>query len=303
MTNNISVEVGETLTDEEIAQIELCYRSSEEEKDAPFAFAVNDRPVVSTSIVEYGDPIEPFELVQGQIDSDYVETVEAAAMRKPDIWGYTTWRINGKQNSSVSIRLARVPNTGGHFHGGYSTDKRVVGWADPTHIQLKGAYPQNATAVVYHTKIGGSKLTIFRFDDHGKVTTHVSRFDLTMTKSLVQIATSANLKLKAPRAAHPSPYWVSEEFRDALTKLANGYAARTSGRHITITEGCLQFGGTFDYKNMDWSPPHKTHQWGRSADVRNFDQSLAQRIIFAEEAVKAGLVPVDEGNHWHLKLP
>ena len=209
--------------------------------------------------------------------------------------GSVVWYASGPVGVSVTERLERVANSGGHSHGGATSDPSVVGVSTPATYSFTTPYPQNIRIVHRVTMICGSIRSISQFSD-GEVIT--CQTDVLVT-NLIPITPSINLELKTPTSHHPSPYWGTRDFVTKLTKLANDFAAKT-GKSIVITDASLQFGGRFDL-DQNWRPPHHEHADGRQADIRSRDMSAQERTIFQQCATAARLTVLRESDHWHVR--
>ena len=204
-----------------------------------------------------------------------------------------TWYANAPSGSVLLVDQTRVPNTGGHHHGGATKDTLAVGTMSASRIVLSGRWPQNFPITHVTPMVSGQVHQTFEFVGHP----YINVFQDTRIKGLVQIVSSASLKLKAPTSEHPSSYWATPTFRTKLQKLADQYHAKT-GDGITVTEGCLEWGGRFDLK-LDWRPPHREHFYGNTADIRSWD--IKDQSQFKAAAAAAGIQVLVEPDHFHVR--
>jgi hypothetical protein len=284
----LSVLSGDTNLDEVLEKQSLWRQPDEEDK--PLGYVGNNATFVSNVELQEGDEITPFSAIN---------IIEYNGIFRPD--NLTNRRkvfyASGEPGTRAFLISERLPNTGGHHHGGASRDPNGAGQFDRRVILLGPNYPQNHPVFWTLPDVHGSIKIGAYFEQDGSFRGYIA--DLSMVDPLVAIPATSKLHLKAPTSTHPSPYWVTSAMAQRLTALANGYHART-GKHITCTDASLRDGGRFDYK-ATWRHPHAEHMWGEQADIRNFDQDAAERAIFVEECKKAGLAPADHGNHWHVR--
>src|SRR5262245_1016643 len=63
---------------------------------------------------------------------------------------------NGQPGTTITYQLIRVPNTGGHYHGGETSDALAAGTCVPPVVTLVGPWPQNAELIVSAPECCGS---------------------------------------------------------------------------------------------------------------------------------------------------
>lgn len=241
-------------------------------------FAANEISIVSTRKIYLGDEVNLFNTVQLAPNSS------------------VSIKTSGTPGATVTLRLERVPNTGGHFHGGATNLQDAVGIVTPSSFTLPGTYPQNVRSVYKAPQVSGVVKFIASFSA-GPPVEH--RLEV-MLPGLHAIVETQNLRLKSPTSIHPSPYWALPEFILKLNQLADGYAART-GKYLTLTDASLEWGGRFDL-GSDWTAPHSEHFRGREADLRSSDMSEDEKNIFEETVKSLGLTVLEEANHWHVRF-
>ena len=211
--------------------------------------------------------------------------------------GAFTLYASGKPGSHVSTRLVRVPNTGGHNHGGATTNSLAVGTNHPTSFVLTGRWPQNIRLIYRAPEVCGMNRIIATFHATGNViekraeVLHAGFFPISIIPGV--------LHLKAPTPDHPSPYWATKEFAEKLHNMAVEYSRQT-GKPITVTDGTLQWGGTFDLRG-NWRGPHHEHRNGGQADLRSRDMTESDKKIFRSACANAGITVLEESDHWHVK--
>lgn len=211
--------------------------------------------------------------------------------------GSVNWYYWGPAGATVTIELIRVANSGGHNHGGATSDSLAVGTASPTRFVLGNNYPQNVRVVHRASDVCGTIVVRARFSQGSPNV--IDNHDQVLIPGLVPIQASQSLKLKPPTAEHRSPYWAQQAFRNKLVRVATDYFAKT-GKPITITDASLQWGGRFDLK-ADWRPPHHEHMDGRQADIRKFDMTPAEQTTFKAIAAQVGISVLEESDHWHVR--
>jgi hypothetical protein len=211
--------------------------------------------------------------------------------------GGVTWYTNGPPGAQVTISLERIPGSGGHNHGGATTDAAAVGTVSPSSFTLPNGYPQNIRSVFRATDVCGAIRCVSRFTSSNPPVVE-NRIEV-LIQGLQSIPSSTNLRLKPPTAEHPSPYWAAPDFINKLVQCANSYAQKT-GKPLTVTDASLPWGGRFDL-NQNWAPPHHEHMDGRQADLRSNDMSPTDKEAFLQAAAQAGLSVLDESNHWHVR--
>ena len=203
---------------------------------------------------------------------------------------------NAPTGTSLSLALERVPNSGGHHHGGATREPLAVGAINPSSIVLNGPYPQNVPVTYTAPEVSGSVRLLFSFSNG------VSGENLAeiMYDSFLPIPQSTGITLKAPETMHPSPYWGEPAFITKLRSLGEKYFAATN-KDIIITDGSCLWGGRFDL-NGDWRPPHAEHRNGRQADVRLRDMTNSDRDAFRRACTEVGITAeIHSGNHWHIR--
>jgi len=221
--------------------------------------------------------------------------------------GSQVFYFNGNPGTVVTFQLIRIPNTGGHYHGGETTEPLAVGTCVPGSVTLNGPWPQNAQALVTAPDACGSIRFINNFS-MGQPPTIENQIDV-MYDSLLPIPQSAGIELKPPEPIHPSPYWADPPFIEKLRTLGEKYSAQRK-KNIVITDASLLWGGRFDINAVDsqhpapWQPPHAEHRNGRQADVRLRGMNDADRKAFLSICAEIGLTAeIHSGNHWHIRLP
>ena len=249
------------------------------ETDLPGTKLTSGMAVLSHAPVEVGDDVTTF----------------IAAQVPPG--GSTAFRVSGQPGAQVTITLARVAGSGGHSHGGAATDPAAVGQASPTSFTLPQGYPQNVRVVYRASDVCGTNVLTARFNPGNPPTIQASVEVL--VAGLQPIPSSAALKLKAPLAEHPSPYWATPGFIGKLVQLANKYFQERS-KPITVTDASLQWGGRFDLR-QNWAPPHAEHRDGNQADLRSHDMNPADKQAFLRIAAEVGIGVLEEGDHWHVR--
>lgn len=71
---------------------------------------------------------------------------------------------------------------------------------------------------------------------------------------------------------------------------------------IGINDMSLMHGGLFDVR-ANWAPPHGSHRVGEDADIRNSNIPLQDRQLLQNIFRTNGFTVLNEGNHWHVRLP
>lgn len=226
--------------------------------------------------------------------NDEVGSLETQQMRPG---GSVNWHFWGPAGATVTIELIRAGNSGGHDHGGATSDSLAVGTVAPARFVLGNNYPQNVRVVHRAADVCGTVVVRARFSQG--TPNVIDNHDEVLIPGLVPIAASQGLKLKPPTADHRSPYWALPGFRDKLVRLATDYFAKT-GKAITVTDASLQWGGRFDLR-ADWRPPHHEHTDGRTADLRKFDMTAADQSAFKGIAAQVGITVLEESDHWHVR--
>jgi hypothetical protein len=216
-----------------------------------------------------------------------------------------TYYANGPAGVTFSVTLSRDPNTGGHYHGGATSDPLAVGTIVPSQLTFVGAEPQNVPCVWTAPDVCGSVRLDYRFSSGEYGWWHMD----IMYDSFLPIPQSTGISLKTPDPIHPSPYWADPPFISKLRLLGEKYAAKT-GKDIVITDASLPWGGRFDIEAehpqhpTPWRAPHAEHRNGRQADVRLRDMTASDRIIFQDACIELGIeAQIHSDNHWHIRLP
>ncbi|MGA1979943.1 MAG: hypothetical protein ABSG99_05195 [Sedimentisphaerales bacterium] len=212
--------------------------------------------------------------------------------------GAITFYTNGPSGSQVTIALERVPGSGGHNHGGATTDAAAVGTISPNSFTLPNGYPQNVQSVFRAPTVCGAVRYIVRFSTNNPSVENLIEI---LFQGFQAIPSSTNLRLKTPTTEHPSPYWATPDFINKLVQLANLYAKQTS-KPLTVTDASLPWGGCFDL-DKNWASPHHEHMNGRQADIRSSEMSPSEKQTFLQAATQAGLSASEESKplHWHVR--
>jgi hypothetical protein len=212
--------------------------------------------------------------------------------------GAADYFVSGAPGARVTLSLRRVANSGGHAHGGETSDPAAVGSISPQSLTLSGPFPQNVKVTHRVADVCGA-ITVRAQFSKGDPPVREARTEVRFG-GLVALPQRASLRYKTPTTAHPAPYFGTPALADALARLAEAYFART-GRPLTVTDANLATGGRFDL-DLNWLPPHKTHQTGRNADLRKRDMTAAEQGVLREEAARLGINVLDEGDHFHIRV-
>jgi hypothetical protein len=253
--------------------------ATQTDSDVTIASASAATSIVSTRPIAVGDEV------------GILETVTVP----PE--GAQTWYTNGPPGAQVTMTLERVPGSGGHNHGGNTSDPRAVGQIAPSSFTLGSPYPQNVQSVYRATNVCGTNKVVCRFSVGNPPV--IENFVQVILSGLQPITSSAALQLKPPLPQHPSPYWGAPAFISKLVQLANRYFAER-GKPITVTDATLMWGGRFDL-NQDWNPPHAEHRDGHQADIRSRDMNEQDKLAFQRLAAVVGIQVLAEGDHWHVR--
>jgi hypothetical protein len=214
-----------------------------------------------------------------------------------------TFHSNAAPGTTVSYELIRIPNSGGHYHGGETSNPLAAGRCSPPSQTLNGPWPQNAPAVVTAPDVCGSVKYLSRFSAGTPAV--IENLIEIMFESLLPIPQTTGIELKPPTSSHPSPYWADPPFITKLRELGEKYFAQR-GKNIVITDASLPWGGRFDIEpeKTEWLPPHEEHRNGRQADIRLRGMTDADRKAFQEICLALGITTeIHSGNHWHIRLP
>jgi hypothetical protein len=223
----------------------------------------------------------------------------------------STMYANSAQGASVTFELERVPNTGGHYHGGATREPLAVGTIAPASVAFTGPYPQNVPIVFTAPQVCGQVYVTARFST-GTVIKNM--FEI-MYDSLLPVPQSTGIELKPPEAIHPSGYWADPPFITKLRELGEKYFAKRK-KNIVITDASLPWGGRFDIQAepkqepgkppvvpKPWDAPHAEHWNGRQADVRLSNMTADDKKAFEEICVQIGIkAEIHNKNHWHIRL-
>ena len=261
------------------------------EYDADVVTAADGKSVLSEFPVDLEEHIEPLAVINHVVDPNSLVPTAVSNITE-------TLYASGTPGTTAELFAYRVPNTGGHYHGGSTRDSAAIGLFSPRNFSFGDNYPQNIPVTHTLPDVSGEIRVALQGSDGDFYAGIIS---IAFADGFVQVSQTKNLRLKAPTRTHRKPYWVTPAMRAALNKLADGYARRTKKKYITITDASLEHGGLFDHC-ATWHPPHKRHRDGRTVDIRNRDQNDQQRKVFVSEAKKAGIGASDHGNHWHVRL-
>ena len=112
--------------------------------------------------------------------------------------GGVTWYTNGPPGAQVTISLERIPGSGGHNHGGASTDAAAVGTVSPSSFTLPNGYPQNVRSIFRASEVCGAIRCIWRSTSGNPPVVE------NLIEVLIQGA-SGNISINkfAPQAPHP----------------------------------------------------------------------------------------------------
>jgi hypothetical protein len=207
-----------------------------------------------------------------------------------------TFHATGKEGDHVTIALERVPDSGGHFHGGATRNSLAVGAISPNDFTL-GPDPQE---VVYKApEVCGVIRVIVTASESSDLQLVEVMYD-----SFLPIPQSTGIALKTPEAIHPSPYWADVTFITKLKALGERFYAKFH-KDILITDASLAWGGRFDIKageGAEWQPPHVEHRNGHQADVRLWSMSEIEKTAFQQMCTELQIqTEVHAPPHWHLR--
>lgn len=225
----------------------------------------------------------------------------------------TTLYSNGPVGTSVDFELERVPNSGGHNHGGATREPLAVGTVSPASLTLTGRYPQNAPCVFTAPQCSGQVYFTFRFSE-GTVIRHM--FEV-MYDSFLPVPQSTGIELKKPTESHPSGYWADPPFIVKLRQLGEQYYSK-SKKNIVVTDASLPWGGRYDINAVPpppaagqppivpkpWDAPHAEHWNGRQADIRLSNMTKDDQKVFEAICTQLGIIAaIHSNNHYHIRLP
>lgn len=203
--------------------------------------------------------------------------------------GAITWYVNGPPGLAVTVRVSREPNSGGHSHSGGPT-----GTASPSSFTL-GSFPQNvrvtfrapqACGLIRHVTSGGGQ--------------SVTDYNRVLVNGLVPMTATTGISLVGQTGTHPSNHWGTQAMVSGLQNLGRQFYQKFN-RNIFVNDISLQTGGLFDHR-ATWSPPHKTHRFGRDVDINWSSMSEEQRAFFEATAESLGFRVEIHPNptHYHL---
>lgn len=254
--------------------------------------ARGDRAVLSNQPITLNEEVSEIAIIDG-------DATEKASGRLIVPMVTRTLYVSGLPGANVEMILFRQPDTGGHHHGGQTTNPGAVGTLSSSRFTLGGGYPQNHPVQWTFPEVSGSVGVLVRFSN-GDLAGGIA--DIYYVQGLVSLSENQTLRLKAPTRDHLSPYWVTPQMRVALQGVADQFFIDT-GMVTTITDGSLQYGGLFDWKGT-WAPPHREHRDGKVVDARIWPHTDAQKLLFERLCDQRGLHAerhVDPP-HWHIRF-
>ena len=152
------------------------------------------------------------------------------------------WYAIASAGNVLEAYVERVPNTGGHHHGGRDRGVAASGHVTPSRIVFQRL---QAVLCPYSSPVAcGRIFYCATFRGHPPI----NIFYDVRVPGLVEIKSSISLKLKTTTIDHPSPYWATAGFATKLQMLADQYHKATGAR-ITVTDASLEWGGRFDLKS------------------------------------------------------
>lgn len=203
--------------------------------------------------------------------------------------GTIRWYLNGPKGLSGTIKLKRLPNSGGHHHPGGPT-----GTVRPSTFTL-GKYPQNlpvsftapdACGIVEETVSGAGQSHIVT--------------NVVMVRGLTGLFATTGISLIGYTPTHQTDHWGTPDLVSAIQALGRAFHAEY-GKNIFVNDISLPTGGLFDHK-ATWARPHQLHRFGRDVDIRYTNMTKKERKFFKAEAerLKFRVEVHQPGPHWHL---
>jgi hypothetical protein len=207
----------------------------------------------------------------------------------------TNWYVSGSEGL-VIVHLERIPNSGGHNHGG-----GPVGVASPSRFTLSGPYPQNRRVTVRTPTAAGTIRMRTTFSNGSIDEDYIE----VVVPDLVSLNSSRKIVLVGSTSAHPANHYGTQTMVKGLEQLADKFFEKFR-LPLYINDMSLASGGLFDISGA-WKSPHKTHRRGREADIRSVTMSADQKTFFGEAARSMGFRAVlenpDSANeHWHVSI-
>jgi hypothetical protein len=127
----------------------------------------------------------------------------------------------------------------------------------------------------------------------------------------LQLVDAKGFTIKSGTSTHPDNYWGIPEMNAAWIGAAADFADSVvnlpNPQTLVVTEMNLEWGGVFDYLNLDWqSPSHCGHRAGMEMDVRSRNLAGKQKLLFEKIMKLHNFIVSYEGRkgtreqHYHL---
>ncbi|MBX3328348.1 MAG: hypothetical protein U0223_19450 [Nitrospira sp.] len=238
-------------------------------------------------------------------------------------------------NRRITVEPVRVPNTGGHPESNHTSGRsktkdgeydRTDGNTGGDGLQFRPTYTSGEVAGEIELKLTCYKPDGITVSSTGSVFAHVKVDGLI---PLPDIYPTYVFEGNTASNVHQDSHWVRTETYPKVLQLANAFFAeqninnRDPKIYIRINDASLVWGGVFEAKTGNWSPPHSSHRVGEEFDVDNtieqkgsgtvldgpdWTQKDREALLTIARSSAIGLVKINEGtipeeSHYHFRDP
>lgn len=220
-----------------------------------------------------------------EADQDVIECVPG---------GTANWYVKGPAGTRFTLRLERVPGSGGHVQSGHRGTGPVG-----TLSAYSGTIPSQGSfkIVLKAPEVSGEIRTIARIgaiEDSG-----LTRVRIQGLQELPDIPEIERVGFMSP---HPKAHYGHPALIAALVRVAKKFHAKFK-KPLPVNDISLPWGGLFDI-DYNWKPDHKFHRDGKTVDVRSKTMSPDQKRFFEKIAKdeKFSVLLEKKRPHFHLTL-
>lgn len=224
---------------------------------------------------------------------------------------------NPAPNSQLRFVVKTVAKSGGHNHDDASRPSVRISFStsDQTGAVDTGFVSTGSSGVLnviyLSPKIAGeSQLSVTGINPMGENTGTATQNVHVKIPGFVELTgggIAKNYELKPPEPEHPGSYFGTPAMVQALSNLADEYAAEHNGDKLPCNDMSIEWGGIFDLKG-DWKSPHREHANGVDVDIRTRLIAPDRRHSLLQMANRLGFnVLIHDGTvlgdhpHWHLR--
>lgn len=224
---------------------------------------------------------------------------------------------NPLPNSQLRFVIRGITKTGGHNHDDATkplvrislSASDQIGQVDTGFVST-GSTGRLTVTYIAPRVAGDVQLSVTGITPSGQTSGTTTQNLHVKIPGLVELSGSGTVKnyeLKTPTPEHPKSYFGTAAMVQALSTLADEYAAENVGDKLPCNDMSIESGGIFDLQK-NWVPPHAEHAKGVDVDIRSRLIHPSKRLGLLQLANKLGFnVLIHDGTvtgdaaHWHLR--